>query len=179
MSQDHDFEAVDRFTAGAVGEPGSRTFLFQAQAGAVQVTIKCEKQQVAALAEYLQGVLADLAVVEGDATPVDLDLVPADPDWVAGTLSVAYDDVADRIVILVEEVGGVDEDDDDDDAPLDILGDDDRSSLRVRLTRAQVTALVDHAVALVEGGRPPCEVCGHPKGPDHACPRTNGHGPPR
>lgn len=172
MAESHDFEAVDRFTAGTLGEPGARTFLFQAQAGSVQVTVKCEKQQVAALSEYLQGVLADLPAVEGGAeTAVDLALAPPyDPDWVAGTLSVAYDDVADRIVILVEEVGEDDED--------DLLGEE-RASLRVRLTRAQVTALVDHAVELVEGGRPPCPVCGHPKGPDHACPRTNGHGPPR
>lgn len=178
MADSHDFEAVDRFTAGTLGEPGARTFLFQAQAGNRQVTVKCEKQQVAALAEYLQGVLADLPAVEGGAeTAVDLALAPPyDPDWAAGTLSVAYDDVADRIVILIEEVGELDDEDDDDALPAD---DDDRSSLRVRLTRAQVTALVDHAVELVEGGRPPCPVCGHPKGPDHACPRTNGHGPPR
>lgn len=169
MTESHDFEAVDRFTAGAVGEPGARTFLFQARAGAVVVTVKCEKQQVAALSEYLQGVLADLPAVEGEVA-VDLDLEPADPQWVAGTLSVAYDDVADRIVILVEEVGEGDDED-------DLLGPD-RNSLRVRLTRPQVTALVEHAVALVEGGRPPCPVCGNPKGPDHACPRTNGHGPP-
>lgn len=173
MAESHDFDAVDRFTAGTLGEPGERTFLFQAQAGPTTVTIKCEKQQVAALSEYLQGVLADLPAVEGgEEATVDLALAPPyDPDWTAGTLSVAYDDVADRIVILVEEVGDLDDEDD----PL--AGD--RSSLRVRLTRAQVTALVDHAVDLVEGGRPPCPVCGHPKGPDHACPRTNGHGPPR
>lgn len=171
---DHDLEAVDAFTAGTVGEPGDRTFLLQARATAVHVTVKCEKQQVAALTEYLRGVLADLPEVEGAAEDVDLGLEPPlDPDFVAGTLSVAYDDVADRIVILVEEISF--EGDDDDPDPLGP----DQASLRVRLTRAQVTALVDHAEALVEGGRPPCPVCGHPKGPDHACPRTNGHGPPR
>jgi uncharacterized repeat protein (TIGR03847 family) len=158
------------FTVGAVGEPGRRTFLIQAVSGTSQVTVKCEKQQVAALSEYLQGVLADLPAVESDA-PVLLELVPpTEPEWVAGTLSVAYDDVADRIVILVEEVG----DDEDEDPTAE-----DRSSLRVRLTRPQTTALVAHATDLVEAGRPPCEICGHPKGPDHACPRTNGHGPPR
>ncbi len=171
MSESHDFEAVDAFTVGAVGEPGARTFLFQARVGTVQVSVKCEKQQVAALSEYLQGVLADLPPVE-DLAPVDLDLAaPFDPEWVAGTLSVAYDDVSDRIVILIEEVGPPEEDDD------DILGPD-RTSLRVRLTRAQVTALVRHTVDLVEAGRPPCPICGNPMGPDHACPRTNGHGPP-
>lgn len=172
MPDSHDFESVDLFTVGTVGEPGRRTFLIQAVSGPSHVTIKCEKQQVAALSEYLQGVLADLPTVASDA-PVLLDLVPpTEPEWVAGTLSVAYDDVSDRIVILVEEIGDIDDDEED---PLV----EERSSLRVRLTRPQVTALVDHTVELVEAGRPPCEICGHPKGPDHACPRTNGHGPPR
>jgi uncharacterized repeat protein (TIGR03847 family) len=158
------------FTVGAVGEPGRRTFLIQALSGPSRVTVKCEKQQVAALSEYLQGVLADLPAVTAEA-PIPLDLVdPMEPEWVAGTLSVAYDDVADRIVILVEEIG-----DDDEEDPLV----EERSSLRVRLTRPQVTALVEHTIELVEAGRPSCEICGHPKGPDHACPRTNGHGPPR
>lgn len=171
MSESHDFDAVDRFTAGTVGEPGARTFLFQVQVGALQVTVKCEKQQVAALTEYLQGVLADLPAAADDS-PVDLDLQPPyEPQWVTGTLSVAYDDVSDRILILLEEVGEPDEDD------TDILGPD-RNNMRVRLTRRQVTALVEHTTALVEAGRPPCPVCGHPRGPDHACPRTNGHGPP-
>lgn len=167
MPDNHDFEAVDRFTAGTVGEPGARLFLFQVAAQGTVVTIKGEKQQVAALAEYLQGVLADLPDVEADA-PVDLGLTPPyEPQWVAGTLSVAYDDTADRIVIVIEEAGT-----DEDDAP-------DGSSVRMRLTRPQVAGLVEHAVDLVEGGRPPCPICGNPKGPDHACPRTNGHGPPR
>lgn len=175
MTESHDFEAVDRFTAGTVGEPGSRTFLLQAQGEGTIVTVKCEKQQVAALAEYLQGVLADLPVVEG-GVPVELGLVPPlDPQWAAGTVSVAYDDVADRIVILVEELGDLEDEDDDDDLADGV----DRSSLRVRLTRAQVTALVARAVELVDGGRPTCPICGHPRGRDHACPRTNGHGPPR
>jgi len=167
VPEHHDFEAVDRFTAGTVGEPGSRLFLFQVAAEGVVVTIKGEKQQVAALAEYLQGVLADLPDVESDV-PVDLALTPPyEPAWVAGTLSVAYDDGADRIVIVIEEAG---DDEDEDEA--------DGSSVRMRVTRPQVAALVEHAVELVEGGRPPCPICGNPKGPEHACPRTNGHGPP-
>jgi uncharacterized repeat protein (TIGR03847 family) len=174
LPDSHDFESVDLFTVGAVGEPGRRTFLIQAVSGTSRVTVKCEKQQVAALSEYLQGVLADLPAVVSD-TPVLLDLVPpTEPEWVAGTLSVAYDDVADRIVILVEEIGDVADEEDE-----VLLDEEERSSLRVRLTLPQVTALVDHTIELVEAGRPPCEICGHPKGPDHACPRTNGHGPPR
>ena len=41
---------------------------------------------------------------------------------------------------------------------------------------AQVLAFVATAERLMEGGRPPCPLCGRPMNPDgHICPRTNGH----
>ena len=52
--------------------------------------------------------------------------------------------------------------------------DDEGASVRVRLTRAQVSAFVSHARALVAAGRPPCRFCGLPLDPDgHMCPRMN------
>ena len=48
------------FTAGTVGPPGQRVFYFQARDGDTVVTLRCEKQQVAALAEYFAGLLDDL-----------------------------------------------------------------------------------------------------------------------
>ena len=50
----------ERFTVGTVGEPGQRTFFIQAAYNGELVTLKCEKQQVGALAEHLAGLLADL-----------------------------------------------------------------------------------------------------------------------
>lgn len=170
MSESFDLGEVDHFTVGTVGEPGARVFLLQAAVGDQMVTVKCEKQQVAALAEYLQGVLADLAASD-EPPPTNLDLrTPLEPEWTVGTLSVAYDDTADRIVLLIEEAG--------DDEGDELIDSPEQSRLRVRLRRVQVSALVKHATELVEAGRPPCPICGHPRGPDHACPRTNGHGPP-
>lgn len=166
-----DLGDVDHFTAGAVGEPGARTFLLQAATGGRLVTVKCEKQQVAALTEYLQGVLADLPVPDDDP-PASLDLrPPLEPEWSVGSLSVAYDDAADRVVLLIEEAGVDDPDD------VEVIVEE-RGSLRARLRRGQVKALVEHNSGLVQAGRPDCPICGHPRGPDHACPRTNGHGPP-
>ena len=60
MGDHHDFDEVDTFTLGTVGRPGSRTFFVQARRGDRSVTVKCEKQQAAAIAEYLRRVLSDL-----------------------------------------------------------------------------------------------------------------------
>jgi len=153
------------FTAGSVGEPGHRVFYLQAQADGVVVTLKCEKQQVGALADYLDGILADLPTPNRDSLPTLLDLVePLVPEWVVGTLAVAWDESADRMVLVAEEL--VDEEDAEAGA--------DPAQARFRLTREQVAAFVEQARAAVAGGRPPCPLCGRPLDPDgHACPRLN------
>jgi len=170
VSESFAFDDVTLFTAGTVGEPGARVFYIQVGAGPTVVAVKCEKQQVGALAEFLTGVISDLPPAE----PADgsLELVePVLAEWIAGTMSVAYDDAADRIVLVIEEA--VDESGLDPDGPIP-----EASSVRVRLTRGQVLDYIAHAAGLVEAGRPPCPLCGNPMGPDHACPKTNGHGPP-
>jgi uncharacterized repeat protein (TIGR03847 family) len=165
---DVELSQPDRFTAGAVGEPGARVFYLQASEGGAVVSLRLEKQQVGALGLYLQGVLSDLPAVPPDELPTELDLVePIVPEWVVGTLSVAYDDDEDRIVLQAEEL--VDEDDDGE--PVEVP-----SRARFHLTRAQVVAYCAHAEELVAAGRPPCPICGQPMDPDgHVCPRSNGH----
>ena len=56
----YEFDEVDAFTVGAVGEPGQRTFLIQTRRGGTRVTVKCEKQQASAIADYVRRVLNDL-----------------------------------------------------------------------------------------------------------------------
>ena len=53
LDRSFDLPDVDSFTAGTVGPAGQRTFFLQAVAGPQIVTLKVEKQQVAALADYL------------------------------------------------------------------------------------------------------------------------------
>jgi uncharacterized repeat protein (TIGR03847 family) len=153
------------FTTGTVGPPGKRVFYLQAQGDGVVVTLKCEKQQVGALADYLAGLLADLPTVEPAAVPTLLDLVePIVPEWSVGTLAVAWDDSNDRMVLVAEELLTEEE--------QEIATDVARA--RFLLTRAQVAAFVDRARELVAGGRPPCPLCGGPLDPEgHACPRLN------
>ena len=51
---------------------------------------------------------------------------------------------------------------------------DDAATARFRLTRGQVAAFIARAAELVVSGRPICPLCGRPIDPDgHACPRLN------
>jgi uncharacterized repeat protein (TIGR03847 family) len=89
--------------------------------------------------------------------------------WVAGTMTVGYDEVSDRVLLVVEEaVLDVDEE------TGEPLSAEEPASLRVRLTRGQVVAYIEHARELVAAGRPPCRLCGQPIDPEgHVCPRLN------
>ena len=167
MTDHPSFDVADPivFTAGTVGPPGKRVFYLQAQGDGVVVTIKCEKQQVGALADYLAGLLADLPTVDQEAVPTLLDPVePIVPEWSVGTLAVAWDDSNDRMVLVAEELLTEEEQE----TATDV------ARARFLLTRAQVSAFVDRARELVAGGRPPCPLCGGPLDPEgHACPRLN------
>jgi uncharacterized repeat protein (TIGR03847 family) len=165
MSASFDVPDPMVFTSGTVGDPGHRIFYLQAQGGGQVVTLKCEKQQVGALAEYLDGLLADLPTPDPNAVPTLLDLVsPLVPEWVVGTLAVAWDDNADRMVLVAEELLTEEE----------VEAGIEPAQARFRLTREQVAAFVERARVIVAGGRPPCQFCGRPLDPEgHACPRMN------
>jgi uncharacterized repeat protein (TIGR03847 family) len=162
-----DLPDVDRFTAGAIGEPGKRVFYLQALAGAQVVTLQCEKTQVAALAEYFAELLADLPTPPDSELPSDMDLLsPVEPEWIVGQIGVVFDETRDRMVVRADELR-LEEDDTDD----QLAG-----MARVSLTRAQVHAFVIRAAELVSAGRPPCPLCGRPLDPEgHMCIKTNGH----
>jgi uncharacterized repeat protein (TIGR03847 family) len=153
------------FTTGTVGEPGHRVFYVQAQGDGQVVTLKLEKQQVGALAEYLSGLLADLPTVDKSHVPTLLDLVdPVVPEWTVGTLAVAWDELNDRMVLVAEELLTEEE----------VEAAADPATARFRVTREQVAGFVERARELVAGERPPCPLCGGPLDPEgHACPRLN------
>lgn len=201
MSDSFDFASPDLFTAGTIGAPGQRVFFLQARQDDALVTLKCEKEQVRALAEYLGRLLERLSAAS-TAGGGDLALVePVTPAWIVGSIGVGYDEASERVVLVIEEAREQDEDEDE----TEEAGEDepegraaaepgrapepeaeseeaeedasDRASGRVRLTRAQVAAFVERARKLVDAGRPTCRFCGRPMNPGgHKCARTNGHG---
>src|SRR4029077_1318982 len=89
VSESFQLAEPDHFTAGAVGQPGQRVFYLQARERRSLITLKCEKEQVSALAEYLSGLIEKLpkGAVEGEAGKGDL-LQPMDAAWAVGSIGV-------------------------------------------------------------------------------------------
>ncbi len=168
MSVFYEFDDVSAFTVGTIGRPGERIFLLQARADGQRVTVKCEKQQTAAIVQYLRRVLADLPPAEDRPMSGALELrEPLDPAFVLGPIGLGYDRSNDRVLIQLEEVSEVD----DEGEPIE---DDDRGHVRLYLSRGQAAAFCDHADGVVEAGRPACQWCAFPMDPDgHDCPRMN------
>ena len=168
MSVFYEFDEVSAFTVGTVGRPGERIFLLQARADGQRVTVKCEKQQTAAIVQYLRRVLADLPPAEDRPMSGALELRdPLDAAFVLGPIGLGYDRSNDRVLIQLEEVSEVDEEGE----PVE---NDDRGHVRLYLSRGQAAAFCDHADSVVEAGRPACQWCAFPMDPDgHDCPRMN------
>ena len=190
-----DLERVDRITAGAVGEPGERTFFLQARQGDRSVTILVEKEQVELLGTSILEILATVGRETGEGPPSEeLGLEPPlEPLWRAGRLSIGYAEERDLMLLEIEELVELEdepEDEQDEADEADEAGDepeDDTAPVaetegpepdRVRLwaTREQMFALARHGAAVAERGRPRCRFCGNPIDPEgHMCPAMNGH----
>jgi uncharacterized repeat protein (TIGR03847 family) len=129
--------------------------------------VKCEKQQVGAIVQYLRRVLSDLPPPEERSLPGSLELVePVDQAFVLGPIGLGYDRQNDRLVVQLEEVGEVDEQGE------EVEGSD--GQIRLYVTRSQAASFCDHAERVIASGRPDCQWCGLPIDPDgHACPRMN------
>lgn len=196
MSAQFDFDGVDAFTVGAVGRPGERTFFLQARRGGIRVSVKCEKQQAAAIADHLRRILSDLPEPTEKPLAAAMELVaPVDSAFVLGTVGLGYDRSTDRVLLQLEEIepfdpdAELDDENDENDELADALGelerefdgldldldlDDDRGTVRVFMTRDQAHAFCAHALTVVAAGRPQCMWCNRPVDPDgHPCARMN------
>jgi uncharacterized repeat protein (TIGR03847 family) len=180
-----DLERVDRITAGAVGEPGERTFFLQAREGDRSITILVEKEQVELLGTSILEILATVGRETGEGPPSEeLGLEPPlEPLWRAGRLSIGYAEERDLMLLEIEELvepedEPEDEADDEPEGAPPLIETDSPEPDRVRLwaTREQMLALARHGAAVAERGRPKCRYCGNPIDPEgHMCPAMNGH----
>lgn len=171
MSESWEFLEPDSVVPGVIGEPGRRTFFLQASESGRTVSFKVEKQQVAALCEYLEGILTDLpAIHPGQFVAPISALEPIGMQWVVGGLAVAYEEDDDRLIIVAEEMPDFDDETDVDFDGFDVSA----ATARFRLSRAQVAAFIAVGADIVRAGRPPCRLCGRPMDPGgHPCPRLN------
>ncbi|MFM1790426.1 MAG: hypothetical protein RLZZ526_753 [Actinomycetota bacterium] len=176
-----EFDEAEAFATGAIGNPGERTFYLQVRAEGRTISVKCEKAQVAQMAEYLRGMLSDLP--EPKQMPsIDTARLkgPVEQDFVLGTIGLGIDRSSMKMIVQLEEMPVVDFDDEEADANIDefMLDDDDDEStasvVRVLLNPDQARAFCDMADLTVNAGRMPCKWCGAPQDPSgHACPKMN------
>jgi len=95
MGESYDFPRAEVFWPGAEGPPGKRVFFLAGGDEDGLVFLRCEKQQVAALGEYLMALLDDLspdiepAAGYGTVTPLSF-------AWVVGSIGVKYDEPEER-----------------------------------------------------------------------------------
>src|SRR5512141_2062795 len=74
-----DYDPPERFVAGTVGQPGSRTFFLQARSGSRLTSVALEKQQMSVLAERVDELLDEVVRRSGGSAPVPA-LTPADAE---------------------------------------------------------------------------------------------------
>jgi uncharacterized repeat protein (TIGR03847 family) len=165
------------FTADYIGEPGHRTFFIQARGAAETVSFLLEKQQVAVLAEKLREILLVVDgsdTIAGSTAERDPGLAlaqPVEPEWRVGAMGLAYEEVSDRVLVVLQPVQEEEEEslETEVDAP---------EAYRFALRRDQARAFALHTEAIVAEGRPLCQLCGLPMDPEgHICPASNGHRP--
>ncbi|HVL89778.1 MAG TPA: DUF3090 family protein, partial [Actinomycetota bacterium] len=160
MSTSFELDPVSRITAGAIGEPGNRTFYIQARKDEVLVTLLAEKQQVQVLATTLSQLLETLDPIEDEGLPPtsdEMDLEdPLLPEWRIGPMAIEVEEDTGLMVFVAEEAGSGDEDDE---TAQDL------AHARFVATRAQMKALAEHAEIVCSGGRPQCQFCGFPIDP--------------
>ncbi|MFX4292650.1 DUF3090 domain-containing protein [Streptomyces bohaiensis] len=185
------YDPPDRFVAGTVGLPGRRTFFLQASEGNRTTSVALEKAQVEALAERVDELLDEVvrrsggktavpAVAPSDIADTDPLRTPVDEEFRVGTMALAWDGDAERLVVEAQALVELEADSDEEFAEAEerLLRDDENGPpmLRVLLSGGMARAFAKRALDVVNAGRPPCPLCNLPLDPEgHVCPRQNGY----
>jgi len=179
MPEMFELDPADALGAGAVGEPGDRTFYLQARKEAAQLTVLVEKEQVALLAAeaaaFLDQIDADYPDVGAgapDASDAEL-RQPTVPLFRARAIGIGFDPERSMVLLELRE-HSQDDVDDAEGQPEGADADEEGWIARIYATRSQVRAMLVRGAAAVTAGRPPCPLCDMPMDPDgHRCPRWN------
>lgn len=150
----NDLGSVARLAAGAVGEPGDRTFFLEV--GAVDGTrwFVLEKEQVSALAREALNTLRRDGIDPDDSAPAE-PLPPDDFTFRIGEMRVGYRDAVFHFVLLPAE--------------------EEEEGVEFEAAAGVVAAMAVPALEAVAAGRPRCPRCGLPEDPSgHVCPASNG-----
>ena len=175
----YEYNPVERFVCGTVGEPGERTFFIQARTGARITSVGLEKLQAAALGDRIGVMLKEikranplLALIKA---PVDNDPLeqPIFEEFRVGVIGLSFNSERDMVLVELQCITEAQSDeeeiaaDEEDDAP---------DLLRVSLNLSQAEAFAKRTAVVVGAGRLPCPFCAIPIDTNgHLCPRANGY----
>ncbi|NLE43207.1 MAG: DUF3090 family protein [Chloroflexi bacterium] len=152
----------DFVTIDTIGLPGQRTFYLQATQGDVLVTVLIEKEHAAAFAVTAHAMLDEIGRPPMEPSADSMGLIqPVEALFRARQISLGYDQVRDRLVIVAEGFPSKEE------LPFEV---------RIWITREQTAALARQSASAVEAGRPTCPLCNEVilPGEPHICVRGNG-----
>lgn len=153
-------DPIDWASAGAVGDPGKRTFYMQARQGAVYVAVVAEKEQITSLVQVARDLLAALGapLSRDELLAGGFNLAPVQPVWRAGALRMGADERGERFLLEIDRVGpGKDADD---------------GMIRWTMGRQELVALAaDAAYSIEPSSLSRCRRCGRRLDPDrvHDC----------
>ncbi len=160
----NDIGPAERFVAGTIGEPGSRTFYIEVVSAVGSYWFLCEKGQVAALGSRALELLSEASALP-DPDVVDMLLGradlgdPGEVEFRIGAMSLSIIEGGD--LIAVELINIEDKDD----------------GIMFVAAPEQIQAMGLKALETVGQGRPICQDCRLPMLEEHKCPARNGHTP--
>ena len=161
--------ALSKVDAVTFGQPGSRTFRLELQAGSASCFLWLEKEQLLQLGVYLRDYVGGLSS-EDKARASE----PKEPGWAGGEASIdfkagqmflSHDRESNSFFLQAHER------ETDEDRP-----EGEAESVSFWITLSQASELAEESLRICAAGRPTCFLCGQPINPDgHVCPRANGH----
>ena len=168
MAQHIELNPVSHYTVGVIGEPGNRAFYLQGKRDEHIISLLIEKEQARLLAGSLFALWDELM----DAHPIPADqpgaaiydmrlLEPVESLFRVGNMGLGYDELTDRVVLMVYEL---------------VEEDEEPNRVSFWCARSYIRPLGEHIMEVVNRGRPICGNCGKPIDPEgHFCPQSNGH----
>lgn len=175
----YEFNPVERFVCGTVGEPGDRSFFIQARTGSRITSVGLEKIQAAALGERVGSMLKEIkrtnpmlvfSKSEPDTEPLEQ---PIFEEFRVGVIGLSF--ATDTELLLVELQCATDAQSEEE----ELATDDEEGApdlLRVSLSLTQADSFARRTAIVVGAGRLPCPFCGIPISSNgHLCPRANGY----
>lgn len=172
MAQDRfQFNSVTRLAAGAMGQPGQRTFFLLVGREDRLVRLWLEKDQLQQLGRAIEQLLLRLEREHGmkPSEPEDPSTLDEEPgnalltELQVGWLALGYDEERRRLALMAHEREAQEQ------GP---------PTLGCWATLSQMQALTRRISEVCAAGRPLCRLCGGPIDPDgHICPKANGHRP--